>query len=89
MSNLYSYNDTMKMLGQQKVIASDSSEWQQINDIIDAFAANETHSVFKKIFELIKMGGFGSLFDSIYTLGVINGKREERARKKPLNSHQD
>lgn len=79
----YSQNETMKMLGQHECIQGNSPELQQIMDIISAYADGERESEFYKyVYEFMKIGGFSSILSSVYTLGVINGKRAERARRK-------
>ena len=86
----YLQNETMKMLGQQEGIKANSLEWQQIKDIISAYADGENDDFYKYVYTFMKIGGFSSLLSSIYTMGAINGKRAERAkRKKPLNNHRD
>ena len=66
MNNIYEYNETMKMIGEQNAITSliDDSEKQMIQDVIDAHK-NYPEDSNTEILDYL-------------TLGYILGKRAER-----------
>lgn len=89
MSDLYSCNDTMKLLGQQVGVCAGTAADKSIRDILDAYADYEEDPTLQAIVRLFQKGFLFGILSDVYTLGVIAGKREERARKKPLDNHRD
>lgn len=89
MSDLYSYNDTMKLLGQQVGVYAGIAADKGIRDILDAYVNCEEDPTLQAIVRLFQKGFLFGILSDVYTLGVIAGKREERARKKPLGNRKD
>lgn len=89
MSDLYSYNDTMELLGQQVGVYAGTAADKGIRDILDAYVDYEEDATVRAIVQLFQKGFLFGILSDVYTLGVIAGKREERARKKPLDNHKD
>lgn len=74
----YDENETMKLLGKQYActdLCSDGVAYEAMNELLEAYG---------KTGELVKEGflEFFSLTLDVYTLGYINGKRAERAKRK-------
>lgn len=78
---LYRQNDTMKMLGHQKVITADSFESEQIEDIITAYADANQDDITQAVMKMFRKGVLFCFLADVHNLGVINGKRELRAKK--------
>lgn len=89
MSDLYSYNDTMKLLGHQVGIYAGTAADRDVRSIIAAYADCEKDPVAQTIVRLFQKGFLFGMLSDVYTLGVIAGKREERGRKKPLDNRRD
>lgn len=88
---LYKQNDTMEILGHQKVFAADSPESRQIKDIIAAYANVNQTGITQAVMKMFEKGVLFNFLTDIHNLGVINGKRELRAKKQksPLNNHRN
>lgn len=71
----------MKILGHQKIITADSSEGGQIKDIIAAYANDHHDGIQQMIMKMFEKGVLFNFLVDIHNLGVINGKRELRAKK--------
>lgn len=82
MSELYSQNKTMALLGYQVSICAGTVASNGIHDIINAYASTEKEYIAQRIIQLFQKGFLFTLLSNVYTLGVIAGKREERKRKK-------
>lgn len=86
---LYSQNKTMELLGQQVGVYAGTAADKGIRDILDAHVNCEEDPVTQTIVQLFQKGFLFGILSDVYTLGVIAGKREERARKKPLGNRKD
>lgn len=86
---IYEQNSTMEMLGHQDVIVAGSPESVQIKDIISAYKAEHQDRITQLVMGMFEDGGvLFSFLRDVHNLGVINGKRELRAKKKqkPMNN---
>lgn len=76
---LYNQNETMKMLGYQNS-GTNSELWNVINAYYDSTAKDDYFTRF--IMSMFKKGILFSFLMNIYTLGIIDGKKVERSKRK-------
>lgn len=82
--SLYEHDETMKLLGYQVGVHAGTKADKEICDIITAYVDCEEDSITRKIMQLFQKGFLFGLLSNVYTLGVIAGKRAERAKRKAV-----